>query len=113
MRFEGTLISVVRFPVKSMAGESLQEGVLTRTGLQNDRLYVFLYECAFRDAALVRQRASGDVGIQSQIDWWPGSRRNANRRDLSSRFSTTDRVLQGTHLEYGKFLARRNERSPD
>jgi uncharacterized protein YcbX len=41
MRFEGTLISVVRFPVKSMAGESLQEGVLTRTGLQNDRLYAF------------------------------------------------------------------------
>jgi uncharacterized protein YcbX len=41
MQFKGTVNSVVRFPVKSMAGESLLEGVLTRTGLQNDRLYAF------------------------------------------------------------------------
>jgi uncharacterized protein len=41
MQFKGSVISVVRFPVKSMAGESLQEGLLTTTGLQNDRLYAF------------------------------------------------------------------------
>jgi uncharacterized protein YcbX len=41
MSFIGQIASIVRYPVKSMAGETLQCAVLTESGLANDRLYAF------------------------------------------------------------------------
>lgn len=37
----GQIASIVRYPVKSMAGETLQRAVLTESGLANDRFYAF------------------------------------------------------------------------
>lgn len=37
----GQIASIIRYPVKSMAGEILQCAVLTDVGLANDRLYAF------------------------------------------------------------------------
>jgi uncharacterized protein len=41
MSLIGHIASIVRYPVKSMAGETLQRAVLTESGLTNDRLYAF------------------------------------------------------------------------
>lgn len=37
----GQIASIFRYPVKSMAGETLQRAVLTESGLAHDRLYAF------------------------------------------------------------------------
>lgn len=37
----GRVALLVRYPVKSMAGEILSETLLTESGLANDRLYAF------------------------------------------------------------------------
>src|ERR1700761_3578116 len=37
----GQIASIHRYPVKSMAGESIEQSFLTESGLEGDRLYAF------------------------------------------------------------------------